>query len=46
MLYHTNLNDSQRAMLKLIFPPVSKSLRKHDPFDILEAIFFMLRYFA
>ncbi len=42
MLYHANLNDNQRSMLKLIFPPVCKSLRKHDPFDILEAILFIV----
>lgn len=42
MPYHASLNDSRRAMLKLIFPPECKSLRKHDPFDILEAIFFIV----
>ncbi len=42
MLCHANLNDSQRSMLKLIFLPVCKSLRKHDPFDILEAILFIV----
>ncbi len=42
MLYHTSLNDRQSALLRLIFPPMCRSLRKHDPFDILEAIFFIV----
>lgn len=42
MLYHAALSDGQRKMLKLIFPPLSVSLRRHDPFDILEAIFFIV----
>lgn len=29
-------------MLRLIFPPVSSRLRKHDPFDVLEAIFYIV----
>ena len=42
MLYHTSLNENQRTMLRLIFPPVCAALRRHDPFDILEAIFFIV----
>lgn len=42
MLYHTNLNDSQRTLLKVIFPPMGRKLRVHDPYNILEAIFFIV----
>ena len=42
MLYHTSFNENQRTMLRLIFPPVCAALRRHDPFDILEAIFFIV----
>ncbi len=42
MLCHPTLNENQRSLLKLIFPPASAKLRKHDPFDVLEAIFFIV----
>ncbi len=42
MLYHPTLNENQRSLLKLIFPPASAHLRKHDPFDVLEAILFIV----
>lgn len=42
MLYNVSLNHSQREMLRLIFPPSNASLRRHDPFDVLEAIFFIV----
>ncbi len=42
MLYHPMLNENQRTLVKLIFPPASAKLRKHDPFDVLEAIFFIV----
>lgn len=41
MLYNININDNQRALLRIIFPPACRRLRKYDPFDILEAIFFI-----
>ena len=41
-MFHININDNQRAMLRIIFPPLLKKLRRHDPFDILEAIFYIL----
>ncbi len=42
MLYHTTLNENQRSLLQQVFPPVSARLRKHDPFDVLEAILFIV----
>lgn len=42
MPYHINPNDNQRALLRLIFPGACARLRRHDPFDILEAIFFIV----
>lgn len=42
MRYHININDNQRELLRLIFPPMRKRLRRHDPFDILEAIFYIV----
>lgn len=43
MLFHTNFSESQRKLLKSIFPPLNSRLRKHDPPDILEAIFFIVK---
>ena len=43
MLYHCNFTDLQRTILKIIFPPLAKKLRKHDTFDILEAIFLIVK---
>lgn len=42
MTYNSYLNDEQRALLRCIFPPAVKRLIKHDPFDVLEAIFFIV----
>ncbi|MDE7346959.1 MAG: transposase, partial [Muribaculaceae bacterium] len=42
MPYHINITDNQRAILRLIFPGACARLRNHDPFDIPEAIFFIV----
>lgn len=42
MAYNSYLSDTQRSLLKTIFPPLRRTLRRHDPFDILEAIFFIV----
>lgn len=42
MSFHINITDNQRAMLRIIFPPLLRKLRRHDPFDILEAIFYIV----
>lgn len=39
MSYHINISETRREILRIIFPPSCRRLRKHDPFDILEAIF-------
>lgn len=36
------MSENQRTLLRNIFPPLGKKLRVHDPFDILEAIFFIV----
>lgn len=43
MLFHTNFSAHQRELLKSIFPPLSSRLRRHDPFDILDAIFLIVK---
>lgn len=43
MLFHTNFSPHQRSILRFIFPPLSSVLRKHDPFDILDAIFLIVK---
>lgn len=43
MLFHTNFSESQRRLLRSVFPPLNSRLRKHDTFDILEAIFFIVK---
>lgn len=42
MLYKANLSSHQRNLLRILFPRLQKKLAKHDPFDILEAIFFIV----
>ena len=40
--YRSYITPNQRTILKIIIPPCDKGLRKHDPFDILEAIFYIV----
>ncbi len=41
MSFKFYLTENQRRLLQLIFPPLLRRLRRHDPFDVLEAIFFI-----
>ena len=43
MPYHINLTQLQRTVLRAVFPNLEKKLRKHDAFDILEAIFIIVK---
>lgn len=42
MLYKTTFSKSQIDLLKAVFAPLSKAMRKHDSIDILEAIHFVV----
>lgn len=40
-MYRSILTNPQKELLKSVFKPLRRQLRKHDPFDILEAIAFV-----
>lgn len=42
MKYYQQITEKQRCLLLAVFEPLGKKLRCHDPFDVLEAIFYVI----